>query len=136
MDKIALVIILIVVALGAGFFIWQNGSNTNFSVPPTQLPEGVVLFYSPDCPHCMVVEDFISTNKIADKVKFSKLEVAFGTRTSAELVANAEAAALKAKECKINIAGGISIPFLWDGNKCYIGKDDIISFFKNAAEIK
>jgi len=61
--------------LGLLFFGAQNGFLTKiFSGSPIAevvMPEGIILFYGEGCPHCKVVDDFITENKIEDKVKFS-----------------------------------------------------------------
>lgn len=137
MDKTAVVIVLIIVAVAAGFIVWQYLPAPKPPVNPTPLPQGIVLFYSPDCPHCKDVEDFIVANNIDQKVKYTRLEVPFGLRTSTELVANAELAIQLAQNCKIDVSKGLGIPFLYDGNgKCYLGEVDIPNFLKNAANIK
>ena len=143
MDKIAIVIIIIVVLAGAAFFIFYHPAPPA-SVPPTPLPAGIVLFYSPDCPHCQDVEAFISANNIDKKVSITKLEVPFGTRSGDQLTANAELALQLAQKCKIDVSKGLSIPFLYDppiseagGNgKCYVGEVDIPNFLKTQAGIK
>lgn len=143
MDKTVIVIIVIIIALAAGFFFWQRGFQ-NPPVPPTPLPEGIILFYSPDCPHCRDVEAFLAANNIDQKVKYTKLEVTFGFKTSPELVANSELAIQLAQKCKVDVSNGLSIPFLYDppsgeagGNgKCYVGEVDIPNFFKAQAGIK
>ena len=136
MDKIVLVIIIVIIVAAAGFFVWQHGAS-NAPVAPTPLPVGIVLFYSPDCPHCQDVEKFIAANNIDQKVKYTKLEVPFNSKTSPQLVANAELAIQLAGVCKMDVSGGVSIPFLYDGNgKCYLGEVDVPNFLKNAAGIK
>jgi hypothetical protein len=150
MDKIVLVIIIIVVAVAAGFFVWQHGV-TNAPVTPTPLPSGIVLFYSPNCPHCQDVEKFLTENNIAQKVKYTELEVPFAFKTSTQLQANAELAVGLAQQCKLDVSQGISIPFLYDpstdsasslqassgqAGKCYLGEVDIPNFFKAQAGIK
>jgi hypothetical protein len=137
MDKIAVVIILIIVVVAVGFVVWQYIPAPKTHVNPTPLPSGIILFYSPDCPHCQDVEAFIVKNNIDQKVKYTKLEVPFGLRTSTELVANGELAIQLAQKCKMDVSSGVGIPFLYDGNgKCYLGEVDIPNFLKNAAGIQ
>jgi len=135
MDKTIVIIIVAVILAGAGFWAWQSGFFTGNVVPPTPLPEGIVLFFGQDCPHCKIVEEFIVANNIDQKVEFTNLEIPFNGKTSPELVANSEVLVQVAKECKIDTSSGISIPFLFDGKQCLVGQDDIINFFKNKAGI-
>ena len=127
MDKIPIIIVTVVI-LAAVFFLWYSGA-TKTGIEPTPMPAGIVFFYGDTCPHCKNVEDFISQNKIADKVKFTQLEVS-QNQSNALLLANTE------QSCKIDISSGASVPLLWDGSKCYLGDEDAINFFKNAAGIK
>ena len=140
MDKTAVVIVLVIIVIAIGFVFWQYAPAPKTNVNPTSLPSGIVLFYSPDCPHCQDVEAFISANNIDQKVKYTKLEVPFGTRTGAQLTANAELAIQLAQKCKMDVSNGVGIPFLYDpstgsgqAGKCYLGEVDIPNFFKAQA---
>lgn len=137
MDKIILFIVIGVVLLGVGFWAWQSGIFGPENITPTPVVDGIILFYGDGCPHCKNVEDFIQANKIEDKIKVTRLEVPFGTKTSPVLLSNADLLLQKAKECKVDTSSGISIPFLYDGKgKCIIGDEPVINFFKNEAGIK
>jgi len=91
-------------------------------------PKGIILFYGEGCSHCKIVDDFISQNKIEDKVKFTRLEV-FNNKDNAGILLQ------KAGICKID-QNNIGVPFLWDGKNCLLGDEDVISFFKKEANIK
>ncbi len=91
-------------------------------------PKGIILFYGEGCPRCKIVDDFISQNKIEDKVKFTRLEV-FNNKDNAGILLQ------KASICKID-QNNIGVPFLWDGTNCLVGDEDVISFFKKEANIK
>ena len=129
MDKTVIVIILIVVVLGVGFFLWQYKPIPQNPVSPTPLPTGIIFFYSNTCPHCKNVEDFVAQNNIADKIKFISLEVS-------ENQANAQLFINTGESCKLGSDSLGAVPMLYDGSKCYVGDVDIINFFKNAAGIK
>jgi hypothetical protein len=141
MDKT--IIITIVLIILAGFLFWgfQSGLFAKvFSGPPsapvpTPLPEGLVLFYGNGCPHCKIVEDFISQNNIDQKVKLTKLEVWYDKSNQATLIQ-------VAGKCGIS-ADTVGIPLLYDpstssgqAGKCYVGETDVTNFLKNAAGIK
>ena len=132
MDKTIIFIIGAVVLCGAGFWLFQSGIITPPSpVVATPLPQGIVLFYGKECPHCIKVEDYVTQNKVEDKVKFSRLEVWHDAKNAA-LLGNV------AKDiCKLNVGDGVAVPFLYDGNgKCLVGDEDVINFFKEKAGIK
>lgn len=140
MNKTLVVAFVLLVLAGFLFWGFQTGFfSAIFSGPAnsTPNPEGVILFYGADCPHCKIVEAFISDNKISEKVSFANLEIPFNGKTSSQLATNANLLIETAKKCNIDISGGVSIPFLYDGaGKCFTGDVDVINFFKNAANIK
>ncbi len=82
----------------------------------------IILFYSDECPHCVIVEDYIEQNKIEDKISFIQKEVYYNEINAKELEE-------KAKLCGIS-ADSIGVPLLWDDKKCLVGDQDIINFFK------
>lgn len=127
MDKIPIIIIGIVVAIGILFFIFTQ-FFPNIS-KPTLLPEETILFYGDTCPHCKNVEDFIIKNDIKNKIAFTEMEV-YKNASNAQLLINL------GKECKLDDQSIGAVPFLWDGSSCHLGDVDIIDFFKNAAEIE
>ena len=128
MDKKIIVIITIIILAGGFFWAFQSGILSG-PVKPSQLPQGIILFYGQGCPHCKDVENFISQNKIEDKVKITRLEVWYNKSNQALL-------AQVAQKCGIT-SGSIGIPFLYDGNgHCYIGEVDVPNFLKIQAGIK
>ena len=132
MDKIPIIIIVVIILAGILLWDFMSGFLAKIfpgPVKPTAMPEGVVLFYGEGCPHCKDVENFVSQNKIEDKVVFTRLEV-WHNQNNALLLINT------AQSCNINISQGAPVPLLWDGTKCYVGGPDVINFFKDAAGIK
>lgn len=120
MDKKTIIIIVAVILLGAAFWALQSGfffKNEN----PVSSPEGVILFYGEGCPHCKNVEDFLVQNNIKDKVEFTELEVYHNE-------ANQKILLEKVNACGVDTSN-VGIPFLWDGENCIIGDQDIINFF-------
>lgn len=129
MDKIAIVIILIIIALAVGFVVWQYKPVSQTPVTPTPLPDGIVFFYGDTCPHCKDVEDYIAANQIDQKLKYTSLEI-FENQNNAALAYEVETG------CKIDVSNGVEVPLVYDGSKCYLGAPDSINFFKNAAGIQ
>lgn len=90
---------------------------------------GIILFYGDGCPHCKIVDDFITENKIEDKIKFSRLEVWFNKNNQAIISKVAETCGIK--------GDSVGVPFLYDGKgNCVVGDELVINFFKNEANIK
>lgn len=121
---IALIIVAVVVILGG--LIWWKNSPKN-SAPPQSNTDGIVLYFGDTCPHCKVVAQYIQDNKIKEKVNFTEKEVYNDAKNSKELVE-------RAKTCGL-ATDSIGVPFLWDGQKCILGQDDVINFFKQKAGI-
>lgn len=94
-------------------------ANTSLDVIRTDTP--IVFYFGVTCPHCKEVEKFIEENGVAEKVKFSQKEVYKNKE-------NANEALEKAAICGI-AKDKLGVPFLFDGEKCYVGKDKIIDFF-------
>lgn len=100
---------LIIVAIG--LFLWA-----------TQKPK-MILFYSTSCPHCQIVEKYISDNNIAAKLKFQKLEIS-------QDPVNASLLEKRARECGLDVSLGLGVPFFFDGQKCFLGDQEIIDYFQ------
>jgi len=102
----------------------ENNLPNNSTVQDNQQTEEsqIVLFYGDGCPHCAIVEEYIKENKIQDKISFTQKEVYYNQGNAKELEE-------KAKICGLP-TDSIGVPFLWDGEDCLIGDQDIINFFK------
>ncbi|MFA5051208.1 MAG: hypothetical protein WC499_03780 [Patescibacteria group bacterium] len=123
--KLLFFIIILLVIIGIIFII--IGNQTSPKNKNNNLNEnGIVLFFSPTCPHCIKVEEFLIQNKAAEKIKFENRDTS--------IAVNLELLKEKAKECKLN-EGDLAIPFLFDGSNknpsCLVGDVDIIEFFQN-----
>jgi len=103
----------------------NNKDGSSESVEKLQESNEIILFYGDGCPHCAIVEEYVSENNIESKLLFTKKEVYYNNQNSDELV-------VKAKICGIP-TDSIGVPFLWDGAKCLVGDQDIIEFFKSKA---
>jgi glutaredoxin len=95
----------------------NNGENQG-----NQSASEIILFYGKGCPHCVKVEEYIKENNIQNKISFVQKEVYYNQDNAQELI-------YKAKTCGLP-TNSIGVPFLWDGEKCLIGDQDIIIFFK------
>ena len=98
-------------------------------------PEGVtddsaiILFYGEECPHCKVVDKYVEDNNVKAKIDFSEKEVNHDK-------ANANLMVKRQRECKLEKDFIGSVPFLWTAEKCYLGQDEIINFFKDKVNAK
>jgi len=107
--------------------------NVNRSKSPKPQPSGsknkseIILYYGKGCPHCANVERFIQEKGIRQKIVFQEKETWYNKNNAKEMLE-------KAKICKIS-EDDLGVPFLWTGDNCLIGDEDIINFFKKRANI-
>lgn len=126
-QKIIIPTILFIAVLIFSFFALSQEKNknqtlTNETTTENQSESQIILFYGVGCPHCKIVEEYINENSIQNKISFAQKEVYYNQNNAKELEA-------KAKICGLP-TNSIGVPFLWDGEKCLIGDQDIINFFK------
>ena len=120
-------ILLIAVLIFSFFALSQEKDKNQISTNETtteknQSADKIILFYGDGCPHCAIVEGYINENKIQNKISFAQKEVYYNQNNAKELEA-------KAKICGLP-TDSIGVPFLWNGEDCLIGDQDIINFFK------
>jgi len=141
-NKITISTILFIVVLIFSFFAFSQEKDKNqlktsepaSSEPVSSKPASqenqqlsqMILFYGDGCPHCAIVEEYIKENSIGDKISFAQKEVYYNQNNAKELEA-------KAKICGLP-TDSIGVPFLWNGEKCLIGDQDIINFFKQKSD--
>jgi len=116
--KILLPTILFASVLVFSFLVLLKNQPINQQSEQSQ----IILFYGIGCPHCAKVEEFIKENQIEKTIPFVKKEIYFNRQNAKELEE-------KAKICEIP-ENEVGVPFLWDGEKCFLGDVDIINFFK------
>ena len=120
---------IIVAALAIiGGSIWWKSSQKIVTATPAPNSADIVLYYGNTCPHCKIVEQYLTDNKVPDKVKFAQKEVYDNKDNALELAA-------RAKTCGLD-TDAIGVPFLWDGKECIQGQEQVIAFFKDRAGIK
>jgi len=123
-NKIIIPTILFVLVLIFSFYVFSKEKDES-RLPAggeTQSESQIILFYGDGCPHCALLEEHIKENKFDEKIAFSQKEI-YNNR------ANAKELEEKAKACGMP-TDSIGVPFLWDGEKCLIGDEDIVNFFK------
>jgi len=116
-------IIIAFIIIGAGIFFLTKGANQSADIKSVANGE-VVYYYGEGCPHCAVVADYISQNKIDEKIKIEKKEVWNSETNATEMKATA-------KTCNIS-ENDIGVPLMFDKStsKCYIGDTEVNNFLK------
>jgi len=116
--KIIVYILIILAILGLGYFAYYKlKSNVSENSVDTT---SIILFYGDDCSYCKILEEWIVSNNIREKIKFSDLEV-YNNETNRDLLIG------KATAC--GIKDNIGVPFLWTGESCLVGIEEIQEFF-------
>lgn len=88
-----------------------------------RLSNRLIMFYSDRCPHCQIVESFLSSNQVMTKLPLEKRSIEN----------NIQQIVTVAKICKLDLQR-LQIPLLWTGSGCIIGDKPIINYFKTAME--
>jgi glutaredoxin len=130
--NLPLIVIGLLVLLGISTFIVVKFNPNILVTVPADKTAGqikntsseIILFYGNGCPHCAKVEQYMSENKVSEKINISQKEV-YGDKNNAALLGE------KAHSCGLNTSS-IGVPFLWDGptGKCLVGDEEIVNFFK------
>lgn len=85
------------------------------------IPPGKILFFSKTCPHCTLVRNYITENNITKKLYFVERDIN-SDQSAYELMP------IIAQRCDLS-SSKLGVPLFWDGNTCYLGKDEIINYF-------
>ena len=133
-NLLSIIIAVVLIVLGSLLIIGYNNGTlaqiwSSLSGPKVDITE-IILFYGDGCPHCKLVEDFISQNKVEEKIKFTRLRIPLNNEKDPELLSNTKVLLERAKACGINTTD-IGVPFLWDGKTCLAGDPDVIKFFQD-----
>jgi hypothetical protein len=110
------VVTVLIIAAGIKFL-----SKPQKPIPPLS---GYELFVGQGCPHCKLVEDFLSRWKDKEKIQINQMEVWYNQD-------NARIMQARAKACGIS-PSGMGVPFMVtpDG-KCLDGDEPIIDYLKS-----
>jgi hypothetical protein len=112
-------LLLIVIFLSA---CGSAPNNTNIKKEIT-IPPGKILFFSKTCPHCTIVKQYIVANDIHQKTYFVERDIT-SDQAAYQLMP------VIGQRCGL-VEANLAVPFFWDGDKCYIGDEEITNYFKN-----
>ncbi|MFH1561551.1 MAG: hypothetical protein ABID04_03165 [Patescibacteria group bacterium] len=116
---LAIPIVTVLILFG---LVW-NRQGKKIDIPGDNQNTQTILFYGDTCPHCKIVEDWLTQNPTVDQNNpVSKKEVYQNQDNAQEL-------SQKAKECQIT-GSGVGVPFLYDRGECIIGDQPIIDYLK------
>ena len=83
----------------------------------------MILYYGYDCPHCKLVEQFISENNLTEKFGIAQLEIKNNTFNMIKFQKAAQ-------KCNIS-EKNFGVPMLVADGVCYQGDIDSINFLRN-----
>ena len=125
MKKRIIYIAAVAVVIVAAFFAWRYWEAKKVqNASPAGDNSSIILFFGQECPHCKIVEQYLADNNVRSQISFSEREVYHNP-------ANAKLMLDKQKACGLDKSYVGAVPFLWTKDKCYVGQDDIIQFFKD-----
>jgi len=112
-------IITLLIVMGGVFVFSKNKPEETVS-----LPSNLEYFWLESCPHCKVVQEFMSTWEKKDQIKIDKFEVNIDKQAGQKLVS-------VGKYCKIENEWIGSVPLLFTPEgKCFLGDQPIIGYLK------
>ena len=121
MNKIVKIVIFLLVIIFIGAMVFVSKAKERELLKSF---EGkTIFFYGITCPHCAKVEEFFKENKIEEKFQFEKKEV-YENKTNAKILI-----LIAKKKCSLP-ENEIGVPFFWTGEKCIVGDEPIINYFK------
>lgn len=119
LKKIAILCAVIIIVTGCSY----KQDKTQNEQKPQEDQNQIILYYGDTCPHCKIVEKYLLDNKVADKLKIVQKEIFNNMENASDM-------AERASICKLDIQK-IGVPFLYYQSKCYMGDQEVISFFEN-----
>lgn len=120
---------LIIVVIIFGFY--KLISTKPASVDTIQNNADLTLFFGNTCPHCKDVEEFISKNKINEKIKINQREVYSNKSNSAFFAKTVQ------EICPDQLTpDGVPVPFLIDtkDKKCFVGTPSITEYLSQKSK--
>ncbi|MDD2224559.1 MAG: hypothetical protein PHP97_00140 [Candidatus Shapirobacteria bacterium] len=116
---------LIIIALLISFYFLTSKKPASLTQNNSMPQNNYILFYGTTCPHCKIVEEFVSTNQIDQKLKISQLEVYENESNKTTF------SKMVQQICPDQLSnGGLPVPFLVDqkDQKCIIGDAPITEY--------
>lgn len=125
MNKTAIAVILatLLIIVGGVFLVSKN-SDGDEKKEPLPSPTSYEYYWGDGCPHCINVENFLSSWDKKDKVQITKYEVRNNTENAKRMEQRAITCGIKPQDM------GVPLLFAPDG-KCFDGDTPIIDYFKN-----
>jgi phage FluMu protein Com len=120
------IFVLLTIGLLIGIVVLDGSNNKKNQAPIDEIlnSKTPVYFYETTCPNCKAVEEFMTQNKIEEKVTLTKIE--------ASSALNAKMLVAVANKCNIPTAT-LGVPLLYADGKCYEGRIEVIKYLSDKA---
>lgn len=113
--------LLLAVVLGGCTVPNSSGGGAVEGVSSSESQSTLILYSSPDCPHCLDLEQYIKENNIDEKLMIEKRQVGQNfPKHNQEL-------GQRAQECGLPV-DKVGIPFMYADGQCYLGNNQIILY--------
>jgi glutaredoxin len=122
---LAPVLAVVFLALVFGFYYFRLAHREASTVAASTTNSAMILFVGEGCPHCAKVKDYVTTNKIDQKINIEEKEV-WSNQDNENLMKQ------KATQCGITDYG---VPFLWDNGTCTVGDQPVIDYFNKKLNV-
>lgn len=123
--KKTIITVLIIAAVLFGLYKLLSQKPTSTPANTDYQNSDLILFYGSTCPHCKIVEEFISKNQIDQKLKISQLEV-YDNRSNSNIFNN-----MVKDICPDQSSpNGLPVPFLINpkDKQCIVGDTPITDY--------
>ena len=123
MKKVAIILIVLIISL----FVYKSFFSPTKTKGVSDQDAQLTLFWGDGCPHCKLVEDYITANQVESKVKIAYKEVYYNKSNQTLLQDTV-------KKCpEIDTSQGVGVPlaFVKNANKCLYGDTPIIDWLKS-----
>lgn len=118
---ITLTIVCILVLTGCSFVQPPQFSSQINQSQGVILP-GKFYFYSATCSHCATVNDFVSQNRVKERLFYIEAPID-NNPGNIELLQNI------GQRCGVS-QSELGVPLFWDGERCYHGSEEVIGYFE------
>lgn len=126
--KLITLFIIVTIGLLIGIIVLDGANNKKYQVSINEIlnSKNPLYFYETTCPNCKIVEEFMTQNKIEEKITLEKIEISSAV--------NSKKLVEVAKKCNIATAN-TGIPLLYADGKCYEGRVEVIKYLSEKAGV-
>lgn len=111
--------VILIIAILAIIAFSPKNQNPTLNISSSEL----IFYYGITCPHCKIVEEWMTINNVTQKLNITQKEVYLNSTNAQELIA-------VGKSCNLQKSYIGAVPLLYTNKTCHIGDTPIIEFLK------